>query len=69
MPTEVLARRRWERRVTMADVSSLSRELHSGMARTRASTDEASPRQAMLAEQVRAADAQLRERQAEPDRR
>jgi hypothetical protein len=43
--------------------------LHGGMARMRVSIDEASRRQVMLAEQVRAAEERLRERQAELDRR
>ena len=43
--------------------------LHGGMARMRASMDEASRQQVLLAEQVRAAQAVLREREAELDRR
>ncbi len=43
--------------------------LHSGMARMRVSIDDASRRQVMLADQVRAAEQALRERQAELDRR
>lgn len=43
--------------------------LHGGMARMRASMDEASRQQVFLAEQVRAAQAALRDREAELDRR
>ena len=43
--------------------------LHSGMARMRVSIEQASRRQVMLAEQVRAAEARLSEREAELDRR